>query len=257
MKAKNWSTVLMCFFLSFVFFLAPLFALNAKRAMGETVDRNRIMKPLSSLSLSLNRRRSLTDSFQRGIENNLIEFQGPVGLKALFESLQASAGAKEEKARLLEILGGTVDGGLPAFMLTGTAIRLIRKGAPLYRVREQVEKELKLLRELRNFLSGYSLNLNFNQRVVLINSLAESLDIFLGEVIADPQVALKDLDRLKGIIFNSVKYTNLPVSSAGNGLKGGKGGSGGGDSDLVGFLGNENNLKTLIQIGEKIIKDGK
>ena len=215
------------------------------------ISKTSIRKAFLNLPISSDQREYFVDCFFKGGSQKLLVFRGTVGFNSLLKTLESRNLPSNEIISLLNIFCGVVNRNLPIYMITSTSIRLLRKGATIQLLKSRIREEIYTLSEMSSFVQRQDLGLSNKNLSSLVNVLAETVELFIGKVMASSEVNFSDLGQLQKTLDKTIKYSNLPVSFDSGGLLKS---SNGGDSHtgLVGFLRNPNTLDYLIELAREI-----
>jgi len=221
--------------------------------LGNVIPReNKVTTAVNQLSfLSDSEKQSLTLSIMKAAQNGLLNFSSSVGTNALLNALNQVGGSPSRKSQVIRLYQTTLQDNLPVFLLTKTSIRLLRRGAPLQTVLATARKEINVLHRVNSFLQqeGVTLYLTYQNRSVLIDTLAESIEIYSRQQNDNSGQSIEDkLNQLQQTTYRLINVSSLPVSVGTN--SGGRTSSN--NAQLSQFLAKRQTIHKLLQIAQTI-----
>lgn len=204
--------------------------------------------------LSAGQMRSLSSAIFKASQDGLLDYSSSVGTSTLLDALVNSQGSSGQKLEFIRLYQTSLSDNLPVFLITKASIRLLRRRAPFPTVLSTVRRQIHLLRRIKNYLQteGVSLYLTYQHRYTLIDTLAESIEIYLRQQNGGSQASTgNELAQLNQIMQNLIRVSSLPVSVGSNsGLKG-TSGSTETNPQLSRFLNNQSTVEALVKIAEE------
>ncbi len=199
--------------------------------------------------LSETEKRSFSALLLAGERDGLLDFSGALGTEALLEAISSQPNSGKDKVEFVSLYEETLKEDLPVFLITKTSIRLLRRDAPLSTVLRTGRKERDLLARIDSYLEKRDVTpyLAFEDRALLVSTLAESLEIYSRQMSADGSAEGEgeDLGQLRQTIRNLVKFSDLPVSLGDNQNVRGGSSSGSTNEELEDFLQEEDTISDL------------
>jgi len=223
-------------------------------AVAEKVpSERRVRKAVEELNfLPEESKHNLVLSIRTGAKDGLLSFSGGIGTRTLLKVIASQNSPAQKKTQLIEIIQGAIKEDLPLFLVSKTAIRMLRTGAPFDTVLNYVRREIDLLSNISLYLKrdDAPLYLTYRNRARLIDTLAESVVTYTRQKSRsdDARITADELNHLERTLHNMVKFSSLPVSlQAGTGVKGGSGGKEN-NPQLASFLKDRGTIRDLAQL---------
>jgi len=238
--------LILLFFLGSVTFNASANNVPRERSVRTQVERLDF--------LSARQMRSLPHTIIKAAQAGLLDYSSSVGTNTLLTALVNSRGSARQKSELIRLYQTSLSDNLPVFLITRTSIRLLRRRAPFTTVLSTVRRQIHLLRSIKDYVQteGVSLYLTYQHKHALIDTLAETIEIFLRQQNGGSQEPTDSkFVQLKQIMHNLIRVSALPVSlSSNSNVKGGEK-STDINPQLSRFLSNQSTIETLVRIAEE------
>lgn len=216
---------------------------------------NQIRKAVNKLSfLTYQRKENLTMSIYKGAQDGLLDFSSEIGTKNLLKVLNSREFTPREKTRFITKYQQAIEENLPLFLVTKTSIRMFKTGAPFNTVLSTINKQIDLLRKIRQYLDRNKtpLYLTYKNKATLIDILADSIVTFSRQQTGDDAgITSSKIEEFEQTLYNTVKFSTLPVTLQGaSGVKGSSG-SEKSNPQLAKFLRDKATIKELAKLSQE------